>query len=93
MSLAVDTLMCIDPSVYLPVPATLCPIRLTNCISQLEPPLLLYRNHGYLADETEGSQAATLSTGDGLLLGQGGSGDNTVITSRAMTGTPEPFHT
>lgn len=67
--------------------ATWCPVRLRKCISQSEQPLLLYRNNRYLADETDGSQAAILSAGDGLLLGQGGSGDDTVITSRAMTGT------
>lgn len=49
---------------------------------------LLNRNNIYLADETEGSQAAILNTlDDGLLLGWGGSGGDTVITCRAMTGT------
>lgn len=70
--------------------AAWCRLRLRKCISQLEQPLLLCRNNSYLADETDGSQAAILSLGDGLLLGQGGRGDDTVITSRAMTATPGP---
>lgn len=53
------------------------------CVSQLEQPLLLYRNNSYLAGETEGSLAAILIISDGLLLGQGGSEDNAVITSKS----------